>query len=107
MRFWNLDPPVLIRYLNMFLNVLMKENEEGKSGTIYTGWIEEVRAYHQGEKPSLHLSCINSVIEWEGYVYVPEIHFLPEIYFGIWNKPDIKIIPSSVQVYSFSTKGKG
>lgn len=26
---------------NQFLNVTVKENEEGKSGKVHTGWIEE------------------------------------------------------------------
>lgn len=56
------------------------------------------------KKKSLHIRSSNPLIEWEGSVHAPEIHFVPEINFGIWNKPDIMVISSSVQVYSFSTK---
>lgn len=58
------------------------------------------------KKKSLPIIFSNPVIEYEGSVYVPKVHFLPEIHFAIWNKLGIMIISSAVQVHSFSTKEK-
>lgn len=97
--------PVLIWCLNQFLGVTIRGIKKVNLSQCMLDELE--RRLPNSKKKSLHIPSSYPVLEWESSVHVPEIQLVQEIHFGIWNRLDIMIISSSVQVYSFSTKQGG
>ena len=91
--------------IKQFLSDIIKENEEGESGRYTLDGLEKWGPSSK-EEGSTSFAVTQSLSE-KFLSMSLKLIFLLEIYFGIWNKPDITVNSSSVQVYSFSTKGKG